>query len=304
MPGVPSSSGFIRPDPQPHPDLPSLKKSGSTTLNDGREYRFSTITDYVDHLIAGGYIADIDDLIKNHSHLIAEIFFRWITTGQLGCIFALKLAASPRENRWMPIVVPQALKEGDNLGSFLNAYLDAAAESHEAAAVILPDVKTEEDIVRIVNALCNDPSGRWYWTDDGISPDPNENVKLIGLRWILKSDASVNYVLGFAAVKSMPFTRQSPFSAIFLRIRDEKMTEVEHEGGRIKVHLADLDSRLDSQELHNEYLELTKPYRANRVEPHMVAVARAKVTFAVSSEAAKALCAAKKVNIGNEVSDH
>ena len=75
------------------------------------------------------------------------------------------------------------------------------------------------------------------------------------------------------------------------------MTPIEREGGRIKVHLADLDSRLESQELHNEYLELTKPYRANRVEPQFLPVARAKVTFAVSLEAAKALCAPKKVQI-------
>lgn len=304
MPGVPLTPGFVRPDPKPHPDLPNLKKSGARTLNDGRDFRYSTITDYVDHLIAGGHVKDLDDLINNHSHLIAEIFFRWISTGQLGCIFALKLAASPRENRWLPIVVPQAQKEGEKLGSFLNAHLDAAAESHEAAAVILPDVKTEEDIVRLVNTLCGDPSGRWYWTDDGISPDPDGNLKLIGLRWVLQSNTSVNYVLGFAAVKSMPFTRQSPFSALFLRIKDEKMTPKEREGGRIKVHLADLDSRLGSQELHDEYLQLTKPYRANRVEPNMLPVARAKVTFAISPEAARALCASTKVAIEAEENAH
>lgn len=296
MPGVSDSPGFIRPDPKPNPDLPNLKKSGARTLNDKREYRYSTLTDYIDHYIATGLAKDLPDLINNHSHLIAEIFFRWISTGQLGCIFALRLAQSPRENRWLPIVIPEALKE-ETLGSFLNANLDAAGDSHEAAAVILPYVKTEEDIVALVNELCNDPSGRWYWTEDGISPDPNGAVKLIGLRWILKSDQSVNYVLGFASVPNMPFTRQSPFTAIFLRIRDHKMTSIERESGRIKVHLADLDSRLESQELHNEYLELTKPYRANRVEPHMLPVARAKVTFAVSPRVAEGLCAPRKVEI-------
>jgi hypothetical protein len=304
MPGVPPSPGFIRPDPKPHPDLPNLKKSGTQTLNDGREFRYSTITDYVDHLIAAGLVKDIPDLIANHSHLIAEIFFRWISTGQLGCIFALKLAQSPRENRWLPIVIPEALKEGKSLGAFLNANLDAAAESHEAAAIIMPDVRTERDVVALVNALCSDPSGRWYWTNDGVSPDPDGAVRLIGLRWVLKSNESVNYVLGFAAIKSMPFTRQSPFAAIFLRIKDHKMTKVEREDGRIKVHLADLDSRLESQELHDEYLLLTKPYRANRVEPQFLPVARAKVTFAVSPEAAEALCPPRKVEIEAEAEAH
>jgi hypothetical protein len=296
MPGVPDSPGFIRPDPKPNPDLPSLKKSGTHTLNDGHAFHFSTLSDYVDHLVASGFAKDLPDLINNHSHLIAEIFFRWISTGQLGCIFALRLAQSPRENRWLPIVIPETPK-GESLGSFLCANLDAAGESHEAAAVILPYVKTEEDIVAFVNDLCGDPSGRWYWTEDGISPDPSGTVKLIGLRWILKSNESVNYVLGFASVPSMPFTRQSPFTAIFLRIKGDKMTPIEREEGRIKVHLADLDSRLESQELHEKYLELTKPYRANRVEPHMFPVARAKVTFAVSPEAARALCPPRRVEI-------
>ena len=296
MPGVQDSPGFIRPDPKPHPDLPNLKKSGTQTLNDGREFPYSTLADYVDHLIAAGQVKDVNDLINNHSHLIAEIFFQWISTGQLGCIFAAKLAKSPRENRWLPIVIPEAMK-GESLGGFLNANLDAAGESHEAAVVIFPYVKTEADIATLVNDLCSDPSGRWYWTDDGISPDPGGAVRLIGLRWVLKSDKSVNYVLGFAAVKSMPFTRQSPFAAIFLRIKDDKRTSIEREEARIKVHLADLDSRLETQALHDKYLELTKPYRKNRVEPHMLPVARAKVTFAVSPEAANALCPPKRVEI-------
>jgi hypothetical protein len=110
----------------------------------------------------------------------------------------------------------------------------------------------------------------------------------------------VNYVLGFSSIPSMPLTRQSPFTALFLRIREEKMTQIRREGGRVQVHLADLDSTFPTQEMHNQVSELTKAYRANRVEAHMVAVARARVTFGVSKAAGAKLCQPRKVNIEKE----
>jgi hypothetical protein len=81
---------------------------------------------------------------------------------------------------------------------------------------------------------------------------------LIGLRWVLKDDTAVNYVLGFASIPSMPLTRQSPFTALFLRIKDEKRTPSDLEDGRVQVHLADLDSTFGSQAAHDKVLELTK----------------------------------------------
>jgi hypothetical protein len=297
MPGIPGPPSSIRPDPNPHPDLPTLKKSAVGKLNDGGTLRYSTLNDYVDYLISQGHVRDLNDLIQNYSHLIAEIFFQWVTTGQLGCLFAVKLASKPRENRWLPIVQLRALAEGDKLGPLLNAHLDAAAENHEAAVIIFPDVITPQDVVALVNALCSDPEGRWYRTDDGIDPDPSGAIRLVGLRWVLKNNTCVNYVLGFSSLDTMPLTRQSPFTAIFLRIREEKRTDPHREDGRVQVHLADLDSTFNPQELHNKIWDLTKQYRANRVEPEKAFTARARVTFSVSQEAAKKLCPVKRVKI-------
>jgi hypothetical protein len=75
--------------------------------------------------------------------------------------------------------------------------------------VIFPDVNGAEEKVALVNLLCSDPSGRWYRTDDGIDQDPTGVLQLIGLMWILEG-TSVNYVIGFASVPTMRFTRQSP----------------------------------------------------------------------------------------------
>src|SRR5271170_5257273 len=186
MPGVPVPPGYIRPDPTPDPELPTLKKSVVGKLNDGTERHYPGLSDYIDHLVAQGLVRDVDDLIQNYSHLIGEIFFQWVSTGQLGCLFAAKLAKKPRENRWLPIVQLQALSEGPRLGQLLNTHLDAASGNHEAAVIIFPDVATESDVVGLVNSLCADPSDRWYRTNDGIDPDPTGALALIGLRWVLK----------------------------------------------------------------------------------------------------------------------
>jgi len=188
-----------------------------------------------------------------------------------------------------------ALAEGEALGGFLNTQLDAASANHEAAVVIFPDVSGADEIVALVNNLCSDLSGRWYRTDDGIDPDPSGLLRLIGLRWVLKEATSVNYVLGFASIDTMPFTRQSPFTALFLRIIEKKRTPAHREDGLVQVHLADLDSTFYPQELHDKVWELTKQYRANHVQPHLAPAARARVTFSVSPEAGKALAPARHV---------
>jgi len=303
MPGVQVPPGFIRPDPEPHPDLPSLRKSAVGTLNDGKELRYSTIADYVEHYVSRGIVRDQDDLIQNYAHLIPEIFFQWISTGQLGCVFAAKLARRPRENRWLPIVQLNALAEGSRLGGLLNAQLDAASVNHEAAVIVLPGVDSQQAVVDLVNALCSDPSGRWYWTNDGIDPDPDGNIQLVGLRWIVGDDTGVNYVLGFSSLTTMPLTRQSPFTALFLRIRGKKRTPPHREDGRVQIHLADLDSTFHPQERHDQISELTKQHRANRVEPHMRPVARARVTFGVSNEVATGLCPPRHVIIEKDDGD-
>jgi hypothetical protein len=240
-------------------------------------------------------VKDLDDLVQNYGHLIGELFFNWVRTGQLGCLFAVQLAKEPRKNRWLPIVQLRALEEGQNLSRLLNTQLDAASKRNEAAAIIFPDIRTPQEIVALVNLLCDDPNQRWYWTKDGI--EQSDSASLIGLRWILPKGKSVNYVLGFAPISTMPQTRQSPFTALFLRIKDDKRTPSHRENGLVQVHLADLDSTFHPQALHDEVWELTRKTRGLHVEDHMSLAARARVTFSVSSEAANALRNPKTVII-------
>jgi hypothetical protein len=297
MPGVPTPPGHIRPDPEPRPDLPTLGQSTVCKLNDGTERQFPALCDYLQHYVSQGIVRDRQDLVENYGHLISEIFFNWVTTGQLACLFAVKLAKKPRENRWFPIVKLEALNDGEQLGPNLSAYLDAASENHEASAIILPDVVGQQDIVKLVNLLCADPEQRWYRTEDGIDKDPSGKLTFVGLRWILKSGASVNYVLGFTDIETMPQTRRSPFTVLFLRIKEDKRTEERREDGRMQVHLADLDSTFTPQKIHDTVAEATKKTRKNLVEPHLNLAARARVTFSIATAEAHELCAPRIVKL-------
>ena len=90
-----STPGYVRPDPEPDQQLPTLNKSRNVSLNDGAQRRYPTLADYVKHYVDLGIVRDLDDLVANYRHLIAEIFFQWVSTGQLGCLFAAKLAKNP-----------------------------------------------------------------------------------------------------------------------------------------------------------------------------------------------------------------
>jgi len=281
-----------QPDPEPRADLPILKRSCTITLSNGSTASFPALQDYVDQLVAEGSIRDTQDLIRNYDHLVAEIFLNWVSAGQTSCLFAARLARKPRQARWLPIVQLDALTTPD-LAGFLNAQLDAAARSHEAVALIFPDVETADDVVELCNRLCEDPSGRWYRA----TSDASRDVTLIALRWVLPGGQSVNHVLGFAPLATTPATRRAPFTSLVLRVVGDKRTAARQEDGRVQVHLADLDSGIRPQELHDRVWEATRQKKALHVEPHLAAAARARVTFSVPADVGARLVEPRTVEI-------
>ena len=280
------------PDPEPHEDLPVLRRSYTLQLADGSSASFPSLDDYVDQLVAEGTIRDRADLVRNYDHLVAEIFLNWVSAGQTACLFASRLARRPRQARWLPIVQLDALTTAE-LPQFLNVQLDAAARSHEAVALIFPDITTAADIVALCNRLCEDPCGRWYRVESGSA----NGLALIGLRWVLASGSSVNHVLGFAPVPTAPATRRAPFTALVLRVADANRTPSKHEDGKVQVHLADLDSGLRPQELHDRVWRATETKKAMFVEPALAAGARARVTFSIPTDVGEQLCPAREVTV-------
>ncbi|MCH8344300.1 MAG: hypothetical protein IH983_09945 [Planctomycetes bacterium] len=270
------------PDPEPDDQRPILRRSLNVQVNDGTTKSFPTLDDYVAQLVANGVIRDKVDLIRNYEQLVWEIFFNWISTGQTACLFAAKLAGKPRPARWVPFVELDALSTPD-LGDVLNTRLDAASNCHEAVMFIFPDIGTPEGVVDLVNRLCSNQ--RWYCTNDRLEPAP-EDTCLVGLRWILPSDKSVNHVLGFAPFSTMPLTRRGPFVGLVLRIGDRLRARPPRklENGRVQVHLADMDSLTPRQERHDQMWEQTEANKDLYVEPELALAAKAHVTFSLPLE--------------------
>lgn len=82
---------------------------------------------------------------------------------------------------------------------------------------------------------------------------------LIALRWILPAGGHVSHVLGFASLPTAPMTQRARHSrALVKRVVEQKRTPTRYEDGRVQVHLADLDSGIHPQELHDRVWEATK----------------------------------------------
>jgi len=92
----------------------------------------------------------------------------------------------------------------------------------------------------------------------------------------------------------------SPFTTLFLRVCEEKRTPSHKGDGRIQVHLADLDSLLTPQAVHDQVWESTKAARANLVEPNRTAAARARVTFSIPIGEMGQVCPSRNVVIVKE----
>ena len=241
---------------------------------------FPTLDDYVAYYQGLGLIEDEADLVGNKNRLVSEIFYDWIKRLQHGCLFAAKLARKPSEARYQSFVFPRAI-DNPSLAEDLNRLLDSAAQEEEAAQLIFSDIRTERQLVQLVNVLCRDE--RWYWTEPQAAAQAKD-VRLIGLRWKLPGGKAVNHVLGFAPVDSMPLTRKAPFAALALRIREQKRTPIRKENGLVQVHLADMDSGLQSTEQHDRFWENTRKQKALLVEPTRAFAARARITFCICRE--------------------
>lgn len=266
-------------------------------LTDGRTKSFPTLDDYVQLYVQRGLIKDKNDLLNKKTHFISEIFFDWIKSGQLGCLFAVSLAnrasstSAEEQSRvgWATIVVSPEMFSSDDFAASLTDELDALAQTSQVVQVIIPHVTDEMTIVAMVNRLCAHP--RWYWTEIPWSDSDDPQWKLVGLRWMLPDDKHVNQVLGFASIESAPLTRRAPFTAMMLRLVPQKREQKrKYEDNRLVVHLADMDSLLKNQETHDRITTRTGEYKRLLLSKSMLPATRAMITFQMSPKAFETLC--------------
>lgn len=264
--------------------ISTLHKALSREPLDGTTRHFPTLDDLVNVLVEDGRIKNKQDLLQNHPDLISDIFFAWVSYGQLACQYAVKLAAHPRDSGWISSVEFGALTD-DGLNDRLSSFLLEKARESEAVQIIFPDIDSPQDVVRLINSLCHDPS----WRCEEIPWDGGNPEKLLlGLRWLLPGREYISWALGFAPFDSMPFTRRAPFTAIVMRVGGPGKCEAimgfdtrpETDGCKA-VHLADVPTQLPDDEMILKYLSLTQLQREGLLRGELCTAARAKVTFSI-----------------------
>jgi hypothetical protein len=230
-----------------------------------------------------------------------QTFVRWLQTPSVGCKFAAILAKRHNEAGWQPLTV-----RGDDFGPDellpLNALLAAAPGNFEGVYALFPEIKTAEQIARLIRALCETPNWRCF---EIIADWPHPaGALLVGLRWYLPDGRHMNYVLGFADLPQMPRTRRAPYTALVLRTGPPgRAPAIAHRHGAaakedqraseappVPVHLADMPDLLQTEDaVVRVWRKTTRLKREQLCDDAMAEAAKAKVTFCLPSSAREAL---------------
>lgn len=127
---------------------------------------------------------------------------------QTGCMFASRLAVdSQDETRKPQLIVAPGLPAQDFTGFF-----ESCAQKEKPAMVLLPKIRTQEEVVDFLNELGALPKWTCQVVDVEGYPFPDA---LVQVRWDapngMKSEA-----MGFAPFSIMPVTRRAPYVALAL----------------------------------------------------------------------------------------
>jgi hypothetical protein len=211
------------------------------------------------------------------------------------------LAKRHDEAGWQPLTF-----RGDELGPDelrpLNALLSLAPGNFEGVYALFPEIKTAEQIARLIRALCETPNWQCFEIIADL-PHP-DGALLLGLRWYLPDDRHMNYVLGFADLPQMPRTRRAPYTALVLRTGPPgRAPAIAHRHGAaakedqraseappVPVHLADMPDLLPTEETVVRVWRKTTKLKLEQLSADpMAGAAKAKVTFCLPSSAREAL---------------
>jgi hypothetical protein len=144
-----------------------------------------------------------------------EKYVEWIQKNNTGCRFAAHLAKHREEAKWMGMVVDEG-RFGCEQVEKINVWLQKVTGElgAEAADVIFPGITGVAGVTELILQLCG--SKQWGCRELEPSEGIDDSVS-IGLRWYLPGQRWMSWVLGFADLSTMPFTRRAPVTAISLR---------------------------------------------------------------------------------------
>lgn len=255
------------------------------TLKNGRERSFPTYQDLANYLIGRGAIVDEDELLSEAREKLPAIFFQWVRSGQLACHFAVNLAEiaveDPSDLCWLPLVMTPPIDE--EMVCEVQDFLEEVHRDAEAVLLVFTNVNTPDDIVRLVNSLCEHPS--WSWTERECENHEDPAFFPLGLEWSLPDSELRNWVLGFTPYQGTPFTRYikgAPFSVLAMRTLDissNAFFPVKEE--EKAVHLASMPLRLRCpvHRSKEKFDQITAKNKKSLLSGSLTWCARARVTF-------------------------
>lgn len=221
-----------------------LKRDLDRPAAGGKILRFPTPENLVEALVADGALPRTDvlddpsGLMPDEAAGIARLVRTWISAGQTGCLYATALAKPPgdRPDVWSAQVVAERLD--DELFGLVIGSAMRRIGSADVLMLVFPYVRDDAALADLINQLVS--LADWWWEDRS---RPQDRIVKVGLRWLLPDREHVSWVLGFAPMPWVPFTRRAPATALVMRVQPDAYTvpAEEPEDGLRGVHLAHMD---------------------------------------------------------------
>lgn len=132
---------------------------------------------------------------------VAKQFRNWLHAGMTGCSYASAFAAVRGRLTVTTYGEPPVTSRLDDA-------LDFHGQEDEAFAFVLPYLRSEDELVGLLQQLSRAP--RWHVRPAGTLPSGDV---LVGLDWTT-ANGDVSDTMGFAPMFSMPVPRRAPYVAI------------------------------------------------------------------------------------------
>jgi hypothetical protein len=187
-------------------------------------------------------------------------------------------AQDGKNGRIRPHVITDAPHAGEHLGEQLEPLLIESAGHDEAVLFIFPDLRTEEQVVSIINGLCAHAS--WEAKEIQWQEYPRSDI-LVALSW-KSPEQFQSTTLGLAPFGTMPVMRRAPLVAIALWPGGHQNLHWPYRGKR--VSLADMPHSLDA-ETHQKMKVDSEQRKAEYLLGQNEGAARHQVSFCFSQAA-------------------
>ena len=207
---------------------------------------------------------------------VKKVTVQWLKANVTGCMFATKFASAGSAGLIRPHVLTEVLT-ATHLAEQLEPLLVDAAAHSEAALLIFPDLRRDEDIARLIDKL-----GRYVsWTVSEIEwKDFPRSDLLVGLDWRTPT-GHFSTAMGMAPLATMPVTRRSPY--VTLAIWPGGHENPFRPSDRARVSLADMKHGLDAY-THDKFWHQTKATVLEHLDGQQEGAAQLRVSFCLRSD--------------------